>query len=231
MYGSMILAGVLLKIGRYGLVRLLGIFIKSRFKYSFVIFRVSVVGRVLVGIVCIIQIDIKSLVAYSSVVHINMILCRFMTLFKLGFLRGYIIIVSHGLCSSGLFYMVNIYYSRTISRLLLLNKGMIGKIPSLALWWFLLCVINFAFPFSLNFISEVLMLSVVLNWELFMIFYLVIICFFRRAYSLYLFSYIQHGLGVHRELMFNEGLLKELIVVILHVYPLILILLNLLIFI
>lgn len=230
-YGSIILAGVLLKIGSYGLIRILEIFIKSRIKYNYLIFRIGIIGRLLVGIACLVQVDIKRLVAYSSVVHINLILCRIMTLFNLGFLRRYIIIISHGLCSSGLFYMVNIYYRRTISRLLILNKGLIGKLSSLILWWFLLCSANFSFPFSINFIREIIILIVIINWEIFIIIYLILICFFRRAYSLYLFSYIQHGGDNYEEGLYGGRIIKEFIVLIIHFFPLIIFLLNLVIFI
>lgn len=230
-YGSIILAGVLLKIGRYGLIRLLEIFIKSRIKYNYLIFRIRIIGRILVGIVCLVQVDIKSLVAYSSVVHINLILCRILTLFNLGFFRRYIMIISHGLCSSGLFYIVNIYYSRTMRRLLILNKGLIRKLSILILWWFLLCSANFSFPFSMNFIREILILMVIINWDNFLIIYLVLICFFRRAYSLYLFSYVQHGNYSYEEGVYNVRIIKEFIVLIIHFFPLIMFLLNLIIFI
>lgn len=230
-YGSIILAGVLLKIGRYGLIRILEIFIKSRIKYNYLIFRVGIVGRLLVGLVCLVQVDIKRLVAYSSVVHINLILCRIMTLFNLGFLRRYIIIISHGLCSSGLFYIVNIYYMRSIRRLLILNKGLIRKLSILILWWFLLCSANFSFPFSINFIREIIILIVIINWEIFIIVYLLLICFFRRAYSLYLFSYVQHGGDNYEEGVYIGGIIKEFIVLIIHFFPLIIFLLNLIIFI
>lgn len=230
-YGSIILAGVLLKIGRYGLIRILEIFIKSSAKYNYLIFSVRIVGSILVGIVCLVQVDIKRLVAYSSVVHINLILCRILTLFNLGFLSRYIIIIAHGLCSSGLFYIVNIYYRRTISRLLILNKGLIRKLSILILWWFLLCSSNFSFPFSVNFIREILILIVIINWDNLMIIYLVLICFFRRAYSLYLFSYVQHGRGRYEEGKYNVRIVKEFIVLIIHFFPLIIFLLNLIIFI
>lgn len=231
-YGSIILAGVLLKIGRYGLIRFLEIFIKISLKFNYLIIRVGAIGGVLIRLVCIIQVDIKRLVAYSSVVHINIILCRMLTLFKIGFLRRYIIIISHGLCSSGLFYIVNLYYERTFRRLLIINKGMIGKIPRLRILWFILCIINFSFPFSLGFFREILIIRVVLNWDLMIIIILMIVCFFRRAYSLYLFSYVQHGAGTYvRSNYYNLGVIKEFLVVLLHVLPLILILFNLLIFI
>lgn len=230
-YGSIILAGVLLKIGRYGLIRILEIFVKRRLKYNYLIFRVGVIGSVLVGLVCIIQIDIKKLVAYSSVVHMNLILCRLITLFNLGYLRRYIIIISHGLCSSGLFYIVNIYYRRSIRRLLVLNKGLIRKLSKLILWWFLLCSANFSFPFSLNFVREILMMIVVINWDNYILVYIILICFFRRVYSLYLFSYVQHGRGRYDEKIYYVGVIKEYVVLIMHFFPLIIIILNLVIFI
>lgn len=111
-------------------MRLIKVLIKRRIMYRYQIFRVGLIGILLVRIVCLVQVDIKRLVAYSSVVHINIMLCVFITLFKLGVRARYIIIISHGLCSSGLFYMVNLYYSRTKSRLLVLNKGLIGKLIS-----------------------------------------------------------------------------------------------------
>jgi len=132
-YGSIILAGILLKIGSYGIIRLVDIFFKVVINYRYLIFSVRIIGGLLVKLRCLIQVDIKRLVAYSSVVHINLILCSSLTLTKLGILRRYIIIVSHGLCSSGLFYIVNLYYSRTSRRLLLLNKGILTGLPTIAI--------------------------------------------------------------------------------------------------
>nr|YP_010872922.1 NADH dehydrogenase subunit 4 [Pheidole fervida]WGV34111.1 NADH dehydrogenase subunit 4 [Pheidole fervida] len=229
-YGSMILAGVLLKMGSYGLIRMLEIFIKSSVKYNCFIFSVSVVGSALVSLVCLVQVDMKSLVAYSSVVHMNLMLGSMMTLFNLGFLSSYVMMISHGLCSSGLFYMVNLYYSRTSSRLLILNKGLISKLSIFVLWWFLLCSANFSFPFSLNFISEILMLMVIMSWDNFMMVYLMVICFFSSAYSLYLFSYVQHGGVSVEKSVYNIGVIKEFLVLIMHFFPLGMFLLNLVIF-
>uniref|UniRef100_A0AAU7YSC0 NADH-ubiquinone oxidoreductase chain 4 n=1 Tax=Pheidole spathifera TaxID=615503 RepID=A0AAU7YSC0_9HYME len=229
-YGSMILAGVLLKMGSYGLIRILEIFIKSSVKYNYLIFSVSIIGSALISMVCLVQIDMKSLVAYSSVVHMNLMLCGLMTLFNLGFLSSYIMMISHGLCSSGLFYMVNMYYTRSMSRLLVLNKGMISKLSVLMLWWFLLCSVNFSFPFSLNFISEMMILMLIVNWDSTMMIYLMLICFFSSAYSLYLFSYVSHGSNSYESSFYNIGLIKEFMVLILHFFPLIMVLLNLIMF-
>lgn len=229
-YGSMILAGILLKIGRYGLIRFLEILVRLGAKYNYIIFSVGIIGGLLVRIICLVQIDLKRLVAYSSVVHINIILCSLITLNKIGFIRRYIIMISHGLCSSGLFYIVNLYYERSGRRLLILNKGMIGKLPSLTIWWFFLCVVNFSFPFCMRFFREILMLRVLLNWNFYIIIYLIIICFLRRAYSLNLFAYIQHGRRGVNETKFYINVIKEFVVLLVHSYPLVLFIFNILVY-
>lgn len=130
-YGSIILAAILLKLGGYGLIRFIEILGEKRIKFNYIIFRIRIVGSIIVSLICLVQIDMKRLVAYSSVVHINILICSIITLIKLGFIRAYIIIISHGLCSSGLFYIVNLYYERTHSRLIFFNKGIINLLPSL----------------------------------------------------------------------------------------------------
>nr|YP_009262823.1 NADH dehydrogenase subunit 4 [Wasmannia auropunctata]ANI87497.1 NADH dehydrogenase subunit 4 [Wasmannia auropunctata] len=229
-YGSMILAGVLLKMGGYGLIRFMEILINMSIKFNFLIMSVSIVGSLIVSLICLVQIDMKSLVAYSSVVHMNMMLCGMLSMTKMGIVGGYIMMIAHGLCSSGLFYMVNLYYMRSSSRLLMLNKGLMSKLPGLTLWWFLLCSANFSFPFSLNFISEILILMVVLNWDFVLLGNLMLICFFSSAYSLYLFSYVQHGGGSKQGGSFHMSMVKEYIVLIMHFFPLFMILLNLVIY-
>lgn len=227
-YGSMVLAAVLLKLGAYGLYRILLIFKFYSFYHEFLM-RVGLVGSLLVSLLRMVQIDMKGLVAYSSVVHINLILVALLTLTTSGSLRSFIIMVSHGLCSSGMFFMVNFYYERTSRRLLVLNKGIINYAPSIGLWWFLLCRSNFSYPLSLNFMGEITMLISILRWRVDLLGVLSLCCFFRGAYSLYLFSYIQHGSCSFLNI-FIPASVKEYLVVRFHYFPLVLILFNLIAF-
>jgi len=84
-------------------------------------------------LICLRQSDIKSLIAYSSVSHIGLVLGGIMTLNSWGLYGAFVIIISHGLCSSGLFCLANIAYERSGRRRLFLNKGLINLIPRLSL--------------------------------------------------------------------------------------------------
>jgi len=226
-YGSILLAAILLKLGEYGLIRLRRIFIYSCIEYSDFIVRLGFVGALYVSLYCLVQVDIKIIVAYSSVVHINFIIASLFSLLKVGVIRAVVVMISHGLCSSGLFYIVNIFYTRSNSRLIIINKGYINIIPTIIMWWFFLCVSNFSYPFSLNFLGEIIIIIVFLGWCSVLIVIVRIICFFRGAYSLYLFSIVSHGeyFSMSNSRV-NEGILIEHLSLLIHYIPLIMLLVN-----
>nr|QHH25543.1 NADH dehydrogenase subunit 4 [Trypetoptera punctulata] len=218
--GSMILAGIMLKLGGYGMIRVFPFLMKMSLKYSFVWISISLVGGFLVSLVCLRQTDLKSLIAYSSVVHMGMALAGMMTFTEWGIKGGFVLMIGHGLCSSGLFCLANMSYERLMSRSLLLNKGMLALVPSLGLWWFLLCSSNMAAPPSLNLLGEIMLINSLVCWSFLSMIGIALISFFSAAYSLYLFSYSQHGKPASSLYSFSFITVREFALLTFHWVPL-----------
>lgn len=229
--GSIILAGVILKLGRYGLIRVLLLIKEICLIFNKFLIIIRLLGGFLRRLICLVQIDLKILIAYSSVVHIRILLSGLITLFNIGYIGGFIIIISHGLCSSGIFFLLNINYECLNSRSLYLNKGIINLIPSLTIIWFLLISSNLSFPFSLNLFSEIFLLNSLLIWNKYLLLILILIIFFRACYSLYLYSYRQHGKINNLNLFFEMVSINYYLIILIHWIPLNLIFIFIYIFI
>nr|YP_010393053.1 NADH dehydrogenase subunit 4 [Xyloredo nooi]UPX88987.1 NADH dehydrogenase subunit 4 [Xyloredo nooi]UPX88999.1 NADH dehydrogenase subunit 4 [Xyloredo nooi] len=191
--GSMLLAGVLLKLGGFGLCRVLWLVSCSGSFILVVLLVSSVWGGVLCSFYCLCQGDLKALVAYSSIGHMSLCLCGILSFYSSGWLGAQAMMFCHGMCSPILFCLVAVLYEMSHSRSIGLNKGLLILCPSFVFFWCSFCMLNMGFPISLNFVSEWILISSSKGISYFFLPIFGLMCFVTGAYSFYMYGAVCHG--------------------------------------
>jgi NADH-ubiquinone oxidoreductase chain 4 len=218
--GSIILAAVLLKLGGYGILRFTPIIINTIYKLKTPLISWALTGGVIIRIICLTQIDMKILIALSSVAHIAIVIAAILTFTSWGVNRALFIIIGHGFCSSGLFCIANLLYERTHTRNLIISKGFYLLTPVLTTWCFLLASANIAAPPTLNLLGEIssIISIFIFSWVLSPL--LGGLVFLAATYSLFLYRSTQHGNSSSTSIIFYSIRPREFIVLVLHWAPL-----------
>jgi NADH-quinone oxidoreductase subunit M len=158
--GSMLLASLLLKLGGYGLLRFSLTFLGgASIFFAAAVAAVSIAGVIYGSLSTMRQIDLKRIIAYSSVAHMNLVALGIFSFNRIGIDGAIYLMVAHGVVSAALFFCVGVVYDRTHTRLLRYYGGLTTVMPLFASSFFIFNLANMGFPGTPNFIGEILLLA------------------------------------------------------------------------
>ena len=193
--GSIILAGIVLKLSLYGVLRLiLPILPKASLDYTYIVYLIGVITIIYASFSTLRTIDIKELIAYSSVSHAAVYLMGVFSNTIQGIEGGIILGLAHGFVSSGLFICAGgVLYDRSSTRLITYYRGMAQMMPLFSLLFFILSLGNCGVPLTLNFVGEFMSLYGVFERLPIMGVFASSSIIFSAAYTIFMFNRIVFG--------------------------------------
>nr|WNH23736.1 NADH dehydrogenase subunit 4 [Poromitra crassiceps] len=224
--GSMILAAVLLKLGGYGMMRMMIMLdpLTKELSYPFIVF--ALWGVIMTGSICLRQTDLKSLIAYSSVSHMGLVAGGILIQTPWGFTGALILMIAHGLASSALFCLANTNYERTHSRTMILARGLQMVLPLMTSWWLLASFANLALPPLPNLMGELMIITSLFNWSWLTLLLTGAGTLITAGYSLYMFLMTQRGPLPAHILALAPTHTREHLLMALHLIPLVLLIMK-----
>nr|YP_009330762.1 NADH dehydrogenase subunit 4 [Heosemys grandis]APD79365.1 NADH dehydrogenase subunit 4 [Heosemys grandis] len=224
--GSMILAAVLLKLGGYGIIRMMMTLALPLKTLSYPFMMLSLWGVIMTSFICLRQTDLKSLIAYSSVSHMGLVIAATLTRTEWACTGAITLMIAHGLTSSMLFCLANTNYERTNSRTLILARNMQLLLPLMGLWWFSASLTNMALPPTINLMGELTIIVSLFNWSDTTILMTGLGTLMTAIYTLYMLITTQWGETPSHTKTIPPTHTREHLLMMLHILPMMLLMMK-----
>lgn len=214
--GSVLLAGILLKLGVYGFLRFsLSLFPEASLFFSPMVYLLSVIGVIYASLSAIRQTDLKRIIAYSSVAHMNLVTLGIFSFNVIGLEGSILQSISHGFVSGAMFFMIGILYDRYHSRLLSYYGGLVHMMPVYSVFFLIFTMANIALPGTSSFVGEFLLLSGIYKTNVVSCIVGAIGVILCGAYSLWLYNRIIFGnLKIAYVTKFEDLNLREFVILL-----------------
>lgn len=165
--GTMLLSGIMLKMGIYGVIRwLIPVVPVGVINWGMTAVLISVIGIIYASCIAIVQKDFKRLIAYSSIAHVGLISAGLFTLTVIGIQGAMIQMISHGIVVVGMFYIIDIVYDRTKTTTLSSLGGIRNSAPQLATMFVITLLGSVALPLTSGFVGEFLLINSIFQYHM-----------------------------------------------------------------
>jgi NADH-quinone oxidoreductase subunit M len=192
--GSIVLAAIMLKLGAYGFVRFsLPITPDASQALAGFVIALSLIAVVYIGLVALVQEDMKKLVAYSSIAHMGFVTLGFFIFEPIGMTGGIVQMISHGFVSGAMFFCIGVMYDRMHSRAITDYGGVVNRMPVFAAFFMLFAMANAGLPATSGFVGEFLVILGAVKYDFWIALAAATTLVFGAAYTLWMTKRVVFG--------------------------------------